>query len=166
MGYLAGWIGIHMPKMITRNCLEWLMRRHWRQFKKEVAAAVWGAAIYYTWQARNWKIFRNNELSTNYVSAQIKKEIKARIEGISTPSRSSHLSNYFSPLMKFLDSLPACDKVVLVGHELGGFGISKAMESFPEKISVAVFVTALMPGPTLNASTGLLPTVGIGFNDI
>ncbi|XP_059314101.1 methyl jasmonate esterase 1-like [Lycium ferocissimum] len=64
-----------------------------------------------------------------------------------------HLSDYFSPLMEFMASLPAHEKVILVGHSLGGFAISKAMESFPEKISVAVFVTALMPGPTLNATT-------------
>ncbi|XP_015163706.1 polyneuridine-aldehyde esterase-like [Solanum tuberosum] len=64
-----------------------------------------------------------------------------------------HLSDYFSPLMKFMASLPAHEKVVLVGHSHGGLAISKAMESFLEKISVAVFVTALMPGPTLNATT-------------
>ncbi|MCE5166255.1 hypothetical protein HAX54_016503, partial [Datura stramonium] len=64
-----------------------------------------------------------------------------------------HLSDYFSPLMEFMTSLPADEKVILVGHSLGGFAISKAMEIFPEKISVAVFVTALMPGPTLNATT-------------
>ncbi|XP_060168295.1 methyl jasmonate esterase 1-like [Lycium barbarum] len=63
------------------------------------------------------------------------------------------LSDYFSPLMEFMSSLPADEKVILVGHSLGGFAISKAMESFPEKISVAIFVTALMPGPTLDAAT-------------
>ncbi|XP_055815778.1 methyl jasmonate esterase 1-like [Solanum dulcamara] len=63
-----------------------------------------------------------------------------------------HLSDYFNPLMKFMDSLPQHEKVVLVGHEFGGFAISKAMEIFPEKISVAVFVTAVMPGQTLNAT--------------
>ncbi|KAI3922083.1 hypothetical protein MKX01_005772 [Papaver californicum] len=47
-------------------------------------------------------------------------------------------------------SVPSCisakleEKVILVGHILGGLVISKAMETFPEKISVAVFVTALM----------------------
>ncbi|CAN4112276.1 unnamed protein product [Withania somnifera] len=55
--------------------------------------------------------------------------------------------------MEFMASLPADQKVVLVGHSLGGLAISKAMESFPEKISVAVFLAALMPGPTLNATT-------------
>ncbi|PHT41975.1 hypothetical protein CQW23_20829 [Capsicum baccatum] len=62
-------------------------------------------------------------------------------------------SDYLSPLMEFMASLPANRKVVLVGHELGGLAISKAMETFPEKISVAIFVTALMPGPNLNVTT-------------
>ncbi|KAK4740071.1 hypothetical protein R3W88_003768 [Solanum pinnatisectum] len=60
--------------------------------------------------------------------------------------------DYLSPLMEFMASLPADKKVVLVGHSLGGLAISKAVETFPEKISSAVFVTALMPGPTLNES--------------
>ncbi|XP_016504462.1 methyl jasmonate esterase 1-like isoform X2 [Nicotiana tabacum] len=64
-----------------------------------------------------------------------------------------HLSDYFSPLMEFMASLPAHQKVILVGHSYGGLAISKAMESFPEKILVAVFVTAHMPGLTLNATT-------------
>ncbi|KAF3641358.1 putative polyneuridine-aldehyde esterase-like [Capsicum annuum] len=63
------------------------------------------------------------------------------------------LSDYFMPLTKFLASLPAHEKVVLVGHSFGGYAISKAMESFPEKIAVSVFLTALMPGPNINAST-------------
>ncbi|XP_062102158.1 methyl jasmonate esterase 1-like [Humulus lupulus] len=60
--------------------------------------------------------------------------------------------NYAKPLMNFMASLPAtaANKVVLVGHSLGGLIISLAMESFPHKISAAVFVTAAMPGPTLN----------------
>ncbi|XP_059670894.1 methylesterase 10-like [Cornus florida] len=42
-------------------------------------------------------------------------------------------------------SLPSGEKVVLVAHSYGGLGISLAMERFPEKISVAVYLTALMP---------------------
>ncbi|PHU10521.1 hypothetical protein BC332_22381 [Capsicum chinense] len=55
--------------------------------------------------------------------------------------------------MEFMNSLPADEKVILVGHSLGGLSISKATEIFPEKISVAVFVAALMPGMTLDAAT-------------
>jgi len=62
-------------------------------------------------------------------------------------------SDFLSPLMEFMASLPAHEKVVLVGHEIGGLAISKAMETFPKKISVAVFVTGLMPGPNINVTT-------------
>uniref|UniRef100_M1CFI8 Methylketone synthase Ib n=1 Tax=Solanum tuberosum TaxID=4113 RepID=M1CFI8_SOLTU len=62
-------------------------------------------------------------------------------------------SDYLSPLMKFMASLPAHEKIVLVGHSFAGLGISKAMENFPENISVAVFIAALMPGPTFNVTT-------------
>ncbi|XP_055815779.1 methyl jasmonate esterase 1-like [Solanum dulcamara] len=62
-------------------------------------------------------------------------------------------SDYLSPLMDFMTSLPADEKVVLVGHSLNGIVISKAMETFPEKISVAVFLSGVMPGPNINAST-------------
>ncbi|CAN4112284.1 unnamed protein product [Withania somnifera] len=64
-----------------------------------------------------------------------------------------NLSDYFSPLMDFMASLPAHAKVVLVGHSFGGMANSKAMETFPEKISVAVFLNAIMPGPSINATT-------------
>ncbi|XP_027152367.1 methylesterase 10-like [Coffea eugenioides] len=41
--------------------------------------------------------------------------------------------------------LPDEEKVVLVGHSYGGLCISLAMQSFPQKISVAVFVSAYLP---------------------
>ncbi|KAA8536157.1 hypothetical protein F0562_028635 [Nyssa sinensis] len=65
------------------------------------------------------------------------------------------ISDYFRPVRDFMASLPLHERerVILVGHSFGGLAISQAMETFPEKISVAVFVTALMPGPTLNIST-------------
>ncbi|XP_059670898.1 methylesterase 10-like [Cornus florida] len=47
--------------------------------------------------------------------------------------------------MNFMASLPNGEKVVLVGHSYGGSSISQAMECFPEKISVAVYLTAFMP---------------------
>ncbi|XP_016178159.1 methylesterase 8-like [Arachis ipaensis] len=63
------------------------------------------------------------------------------------------ISEYFEPLTKFMASLvDEGQRVVLVGHSFGGFAISYAMEHFPHKISVAVFITAFMPSP-LNVST-------------
>ncbi|XP_062102159.1 methyl jasmonate esterase 1-like [Humulus lupulus] len=59
----------------------------------------------------------------------------------------SSLVYYAKPLMDFIASLPTTmENVILVGHSLGGLSISLAMETFPRKISVAVFVTAFMPG--------------------
>ncbi|VVB08803.1 unnamed protein product [Arabis nemorensis] len=52
---------------------------------------------------------------------------------------------YSEPLMKLLSSLPSDEKVVLVGHSFGGLSISMAMDKFPNKISVSVFVAAFMP---------------------
>ena len=64
----------------------------------------------------------------------------------------THFSDFLSPLIEFMTSLPTHKNVVLVGHSIGGLAISKAMELFPEKISGAVFVAGLMPGPNINAS--------------
>ncbi|KAJ9669959.1 hypothetical protein PVL29_026495 [Vitis rotundifolia] len=64
------------------------------------------------------------------------------------------ISDYYEPLIEFMTSLVTGEKVILVAHSLGGIGVSVAMERFPQKISVAVFVAALMPGPDFN-----LPTV-------
>ena len=64
------------------------------------------------------------------------------------PKRLDELASvydYVQPLMEFVASLPQDEKVVLVGHSYGGLAISLAMESFPEKILVGVFVSAYMP---------------------
>ncbi|KAM1151973.1 hypothetical protein FF1_034635 [Malus domestica] len=55
------------------------------------------------------------------------------------------ISDYLKPLRDFMEAVDG--KVILVGHSLGGLAISQAMERFPSKISVAIFVTASMPGP-------------------
>nr|XP_043608874.1 salicylic acid-binding protein 2-like [Erigeron canadensis] len=55
------------------------------------------------------------------------------------------LYDYILPLLEFMATIPCEEKVVLVGHSLGGMCIALAMERFPEKVSVAVFLTAMMP---------------------
>ncbi|CAK7339429.1 unnamed protein product [Dovyalis caffra] len=52
---------------------------------------------------------------------------------------------YNEPLTEFMANLPEDEKVVLVGHSLGGLNLAFAMEKFPEKISLAIFVTAILP---------------------
>ncbi|KAK1587530.1 hypothetical protein Q3G72_013888 [Acer saccharum] len=63
------------------------------------------------------------------------------------------ISDYIKPLTEFMASLPPEERVILVGHSMGGYWISATMESFPEKVSVAVFCTAFMPGPELSYTT-------------
>lgn len=65
------------------------------------------------------------------------------------------VSEYSQPLIDFIGSLPSDEKVILVGHSFGGAVLSLAMERFPYKLSVAVFITAFMPGPDL-ALTSIL----------
>ncbi|XVF17753.1 hypothetical protein REPUB_Repub10bG0150800 [Reevesia pubescens] len=60
------------------------------------------------------------------------------------------ISDYSEPLMEFMASLTTKERVILVGHSMGGVTISIAMERFPEKVSVAVFAPATMPGPDLS----------------
>ncbi|KAI9165892.1 hypothetical protein LWI28_022463 [Acer negundo] len=55
------------------------------------------------------------------------------------------LYEYTEPLLEILASLPDNEKVILVGHSLGGQNLALAAEKFPEKISAAVFLTAFMP---------------------
>ncbi|KAK6922990.1 Alpha/beta hydrolase fold-1 [Dillenia turbinata] len=52
---------------------------------------------------------------------------------------------YSKPLMEIVEHFPSKEKLVLVGHSSGGLSLALAMEKFPEKISVAVFLTAFMP---------------------
>ncbi|XP_065036826.1 salicylic acid-binding protein 2-like [Musa acuminata AAA Group] len=54
-------------------------------------------------------------------------------------------TDYTQPLLDLVASLPPGERVVLVGHSLGGMNIALAMDRFPEKIAAAVFVTAFMP---------------------
>ncbi|KAM7470206.1 hypothetical protein LguiA_008389 [Lonicera macranthoides] len=63
------------------------------------------------------------------------------------------IADSFKPLRDYMAALPSQEKVILVGHSQGGLAISQSMELFPQKIKVAVFVTAFMPGPNYNIST-------------
>lgn len=55
------------------------------------------------------------------------------------------LHDYTTPLLEALAAVPDGEKVILIGHSGGGFAAAYAMEKYPEKISVAVFLNALMP---------------------
>ncbi|CAN6459968.1 unnamed protein product [Victoria cruziana] len=80
--------------------------------------------------------------------------VDLRASGIdpATPDQVSSFADYNQPLVDLLRSVPAHQRVVLVGHSLGGLSIAFAAEMFPTKVSVAVFVTAAMLNPNLPPS--------------
>ncbi|KAL3722217.1 hypothetical protein ACJRO7_034568 [Eucalyptus globulus] len=61
----------------------------------------------------------------------------------------STIHDFMRPLMELMASLPQDEKVILVGHSYGGFCISLAMERFPEKVEVAVYIAAFIPRPKI-----------------
>ncbi|KNA20584.1 hypothetical protein SOVF_051060 isoform A [Spinacia oleracea] len=52
--------------------------------------------------------------------------------------------HYNKPLDYILSTLPPGQKVILVGHSAGGHSVTEAIQNFPDKIQVAVFVGATM----------------------
>ncbi|XP_027362660.1 pentatricopeptide repeat-containing protein At3g50420 [Abrus precatorius] len=54
-------------------------------------------------------------------------------------------SDYSKPLLEFLASLAPNEKVVLVGHSFGGMTIALAMDKFPEKTALGIFLAAFAP---------------------
>ncbi|GKU94662.1 hypothetical protein SLEP1_g8122 [Rubroshorea leprosula] len=58
------------------------------------------------------------------------------------------MHQYTEPLLEILAALPSGERVILVGHSLGGLNLALAMDKFPKKISVGVFMTAFMPDTT------------------
>ncbi|KFK34292.1 hypothetical protein AALP_AA5G126300 [Arabis alpina] len=81
-------------------------------------------------------------------SGREKKNVKEKEEEMERHERLYEVrsvSEYLKPLMSFMESVPEEEKVVLVGHSYGGIGISLAMEMFPTKVSVGIFLSAYMP---------------------
>lgn len=66
---LSNWFGVIIPRGTVKQTLAWIKRRRWRQLKKEMVAAMYGAMIYYSWQARNWKQFRKININTEFTIA-------------------------------------------------------------------------------------------------
>ncbi|XP_058081377.1 salicylic acid-binding protein 2-like [Magnolia sinica] len=74
--------------------------------------------------------------------------------------------DYSQPLLDIMASLPPEERVILVGHSLGGMNLAVAMDRYPEKVSVAIFVTALMPDSSNRPSyvmDKLLETTSVDF---
>ncbi|KAF3771866.1 Methylesterase 2 [Nymphaea thermarum] len=68
------------------------------------------------------------------------------------PDQVVSVADYSQPLLDLLDSIAADERVVLVGHSFGGLSIALAADKFPAKVSVAVFLAAFMPQPSIPPS--------------
>lgn len=55
------------------------------------------------------------------------------------------LADYSQPLADLMAAIPDDQRVIIVGHSLGGMNLAVVMELFPKKIEVAVFMAAFMP---------------------
>ncbi|CAK9196065.1 unnamed protein product [Sphagnum troendelagicum] len=64
---------------------------------------------------------------------------------------------YTQPLLDFLASIDG--QVIILGHSLGGGSISFAMETYPQKISKAVFLASNMPTNGQTFFSSFPPTV-------
>ncbi|XP_019184407.1 PREDICTED: methylesterase 17-like [Ipomoea nil] len=69
-----------------------------------------------------------------------------KASGIDPADANSVLSfdDYNKPLIDFLASLPHNQQVILVGHSAGGLSVTDASHKFPQKISLAIYVSATM----------------------
>lgn len=74
------WRGIKIHNSEVKSGDQVNQKEKWSQFQKEMVAAVWGAMIYYTWQARNSRIFRKVNVDREFIFAQFKKEILDRLD--------------------------------------------------------------------------------------
>lgn len=68
------WTHIHIQATRIDQVLLEINRRHWSRAQKEIVAALWGAMVYHTWRARNWKIYTGVNVQNEQVITQIKQE--------------------------------------------------------------------------------------------
>ncbi|XP_019263377.1 PREDICTED: uncharacterized protein LOC109241112 [Nicotiana attenuata] len=90
------WLGIQLQEKGIRESLHWIQRRNWKQVQKEMVAAVWGAMIYHTWQARNWRIFRNITINREFTIAKIQQEVKIRLDSMRNTCRARKCQYLFT----------------------------------------------------------------------
>ncbi|XP_059274715.1 uncharacterized protein LOC132029486 [Lycium ferocissimum] len=76
---LMQWLGLAVPQQDLKRPLRWVKKKKWCRMMKEVLVAVHGAVIYFTWQARNGRIFRKRNESPSVTVQQIKFIVKERI---------------------------------------------------------------------------------------
>ncbi|XP_062081630.1 methylesterase 18-like isoform X3 [Humulus lupulus] len=62
-------------------------------------------------------------------------------------------ADYNEPLTTFISNLPSDEKIILVGHSAGGRNVTDALNQFPQKIHMVIYVTAMMVNLPFNFKT-------------
>ncbi|RWR80517.1 methylesterase 17-like protein [Cinnamomum micranthum f. kanehirae] len=71
-------------------------------------------------------------------------DLKSSGIDLSDPNTISSFEEYNNPLFHFLSNLKDDEKVILVGHSLGGLSLTHSIQEFGNKIHVAVYICAAM----------------------
>ncbi|WMV12323.1 hypothetical protein MTR67_005708, partial [Solanum verrucosum] len=95
---LMKWVGITLTNNEIKQVLECIKVKHWKQFQKEVVAAISGAILYHTWRARNWKKFNRKSVHREEVVTQIKKELIERLYFLSKSKKARNCSFFIQHL--------------------------------------------------------------------
>ena len=54
-------------------------------------------------------------------------------------------AHYTQPLLQLMATIPPNEKVILVGHSLGGLSLALASDKFPQNVAANAYVTAFLP---------------------
>ncbi|XP_009778125.1 uncharacterized protein [Nicotiana sylvestris] len=92
------WTGLQLPLGSLRTVLQCIKKKKWKKFQRELVAATWGAMVYHTWKARNWKLFKGIHAQAAGIVIQIKREILARVDTISSPQKAHRCMNFIEKL--------------------------------------------------------------------
>ncbi|XXG42842.1 hypothetical protein AAC387_Pa01g3017 [Persea americana] len=69
-------------------------------------------------------------------------DLKSSGIDLSDPNTISSFEEYNKPLFDFMSNLQDDEKVILVGHSMGGLSLTRSIQEFGNKIHVAVYICA------------------------
>lgn len=63
----------------VRTTILMIKKKKWKNFKREIVAATYGAMIYTIWIARNSKIFKNHAIIIEFLVQSVISIVKERV---------------------------------------------------------------------------------------
>ncbi|PIA62279.1 hypothetical protein AQUCO_00200342v1 [Aquilegia coerulea] len=91
-----------------------------------------------------WNFYKIRTLLENHGYQVSCLDLKSAGIDATDPRSILTFEDYNKPLVDFLSTLPENEKVILVGHSAGGMSVTDAIHRFGKKISIAVYVGAVM----------------------